>query len=171
MSWTTILWIIVGILVVALAVLYFVGRRMQKKQDAQQAQIEAAKQSVSMLIIDKKRMKLKDAGLPAMVLEQTPKYLRGSKLPIVKAKIGPRIMTLVCEESIFDLVPVKKEVKAEISGIYMVGVKGIRGSLEAPTKKKGFLKRWQDKAMKASKELSKENNKKAAEAKKNSKKK
>ena len=98
MSWTTILWIIVGILVVALAVLYFVGRRMQKKQDAQQAQIEAAKQSVSMLIIDKKRMKLKDAGLPAIVLEQTPKYLRGSKLPIVKAKIGPRIMTLVCEE-------------------------------------------------------------------------
>ena len=50
---------------------------------------EAAKQTVSMLIIDKKRMKLKDAGLPAIVLEQTPKLLRGSKLPIVKAKIGP----------------------------------------------------------------------------------
>ena len=171
MSWMNILWIIIAVLVVALVVLYFVGRRLQKKQDAQQAQIEAAKQSVSMLIIDKKRMKLKDAGLPAIVLEQTPKYLRGSKLPIVKAKIGPKIMTLVCEESIFDLVPVKKEVKAEISGIYMVGVKGIRGSLEAPKKKKGFLKRWQEKAMKASKDLSKENAKKAADNKKNSKKK
>ena len=171
MSWTNILWIIIAVLVVALVVLYFVGRRLQKKQDAQQAQIEAAKQSVSMLIIDKKRMKLKDAGLPAIVMEQTPKYLRGSKLPIVKAKIGPKIMTLVCEESIFDLVPVKKEVKAEISGIYMVGVKGIRGSLEAPKKKKGFFKKWQEKAMKASKDLSKENAKKAAEAKKNSKKK
>ena len=171
MSWVNILWIIIAVLVVALVVLYFVGRRLQKKQDAQQAQIEAAKQSVSMLIIDKKRMKLKDAGLPAIVMEQTPKYLRGSKLPIVKAKIGPKIMTLVCEESIFDLVPVKKEVKAEISGIYMVGVKGIRGSLEAPKKKKGFFKRWQEKAMNASKELSKENAKKAAESKKNSKKK
>jgi len=171
MSWMNILWIIIAVLVVALVVLYFVGRRLQKKQDAQQAQIEAAKQSVSMLIIDKKRMKLKDAGLPAIVMEQTPKYLRGSKLPIVKAKIGPKIMTLVCEESIFDLVPVKKEVKAEISGIYMVGVKGIRGSLEAPKKKKGFFKRWQEKAMNASKELSKENAKKAAESKKNSKKK
>ena len=171
MSWMNILWIIIAVLVVALVVLYFVGRRLQKKQDAQQAQIEAAKQSVSMLIIDKKRMKLKDAGLPAIVLEQTPKYLRGSKLPIVKAKIGPKIMTLVCEESIFDLVPVKKEVKAEISGIYMVGVKGIRGSLEAPKKKKGFFKRWQEKAMNASKELSKENAKKAADNKKNSKKK
>lgn len=171
MSWMNILWIIIAVLVVALVVLYFVGRRLQKKQDAQQAQIEAAKQSVSMLIIDKKRMKLKDAGLPAIVMEQTPKYLRGSKLPIVKAKIGPKIMTLVCEESIFDLVPVKKEVKAEISGIYMVGVKGIRGSLEAPKKKKGFLKRWQEKAMNASKELSKENAKKAADNKKNSKKK
>ena len=171
MSWMNILWIIIAVLVVALVVLYFVGRRLQKKQDAQQAQIEAAKQSVSMLIIDKKRMKLKDAGLPAIVLEQTPKYLRGSKLPIVKAKIGPKIMTLVCEESIFDLVPVKKEVKAEISGIYMVGVKGIRGSLETPKKKKGFLKKWQEKARNASKELSKENAKKAADNKKNSKKK
>ena len=50
-----------------------------------------------MLIIDKKKMKLKDANLPKMVLEQTPKYLRGSKMPIVKAKIGPRIMTLMAD--------------------------------------------------------------------------
>jgi len=167
----TVLLIVLGVILVLLIVLYIIGRKLQKRQDAQQAQIEAAKQSVSMLIIDKKRMKLKEAGLPAIVLEQTPKYLRGSKLPIVKAKIGPKIMTLVCEESIFDLVPVKKEVKAEVSGIYMVGVKGIRGSLEAPKKKKGFFKRWQEKAMNASKELSKENAKKAAESKKNSKKK
>ena len=55
-------------------------------------QLEAMKQQVTMLIIDKKRMKLKDAGLPQMVIDQTPKYLRGSKLPIVKAKVGPRIM-------------------------------------------------------------------------------
>ena len=30
----------------------------------------------------------------------------------------------------------KKEIKAEVSGLYIVGVKGIRGNLDAPVKKK-----------------------------------
>jgi len=131
------------ILVVLLVVLYFVGRKMQKKQAEQEAQIEAAKQTVTMLIIDKKKLKLKDAGLPAAVLEQTPKYMRRAKLPIVKAKIGPQIMSLICDAAIFDIVPVKKEVKATISGIYITDVKGIRGKLNtAPAKKKGKFRSW-----------------------------
>lgn len=137
-----VLLIILVILVIVLAVLYFLGKKAQKKQEAQQAQIEAAKQTVSMLIIDKKRMPLKETGLPQMVIEQTPKMMRRMKLPVVKAKVGPRIMTLVSDEKIFDLIPVKKEVKAEISGIYIVGVRGLRGPLETPVKKKGFLSRF-----------------------------
>ena len=136
-----ILLIILAVLVVVLVVLYFLGKRMQKKQDAQQEQIEAAKQTVSMLIIDKKRLKIKDSGLPAMVLEQTPKLLRNRKLPIVKAKIGPQVMSLICDEKIFDLVPVKKEVKASVSGIYMVDVKGLHGpNLKAEAKPKSKWK-------------------------------
>lgn len=137
-----VLLIILVILVIVLAVLYFLGKKAQKKQEAQQAQIEAAKQTVSMLIIDKKRMPLKETGLPQMVIEQTPKMMRRMKLPVVKAKVGPRIMTLVSDEKIFDLIPVKKEVRAEISGIYIVGVRGVRGPLETPVKKKGFLSRF-----------------------------
>ena len=53
-------------------------------------------------------MKMKNSGLPAMVMEQTPKLMRRTKLPIVKAKIGPRIMTMVADEKIFDLIPLKK---------------------------------------------------------------
>lgn len=137
-----VLLIILVILIIALIVLYFMGKKAQKKQEAQQEQIEAAKQTVSMLIIDKKRMPLKQSGLPQMVIDQTPKLMRRAKLPIVKAKVGPKIMTLVCDEKIFDLVPVKKEVKAEVSGIYIVGVRGLRGPLEAPAKKKGFFGRF-----------------------------
>ncbi|MCI9400237.1 MAG: hypothetical protein HFJ07_10580 [Lachnospiraceae bacterium] len=134
------------VLVVLLVVLYFVGKKLQKKQAQQQAQIEAAKQTVNMLIIDKKKMKLADAGLPPIVLEQTPKYMRRAKLPIVKAKIGPQIMSLVCDASIFDVIPLKKEVKATVSGIYITDVKGIRGSLNAvPQKKKGKFKTWVEK--------------------------
>ncbi len=133
------------ILVVLLVVLYFVGKKMQKKQAEQEAQIEAAKQTVTMLIIDKKKLKLKDAGLPAAVLEQTPKYMRRAKFPIVKAKIGPQIMSLIYDASIFDIIPVKKEVKATVSGIYITDVKGIRGKLNtAPARKKGKFRSWVD---------------------------
>lgn len=145
-TFAKVLIVILVILVALVVVLYFLGKKMQKKQAEQEAQIEAAKQTVTMLIIDKKKMKLKDAGLPAAVLEQTPKYMRRAKLPVVKAKIGPQIMSLICDASIFDIVPVKKEVKATVSGIYITDVKGIRGKLDtAPAKKKGKFKAWVEK--------------------------
>ena len=95
-----------------------------------------------MLIIDKGKMKLKDSGLPQIVIDNTPKYLRRSKVPVVKAKVGPRIMTLMCDAQFYPLIPVKKEVKATVSGIYITGVKGVRGALETPEKKKGFFARF-----------------------------
>ena len=143
---TIVLLVILVILIAALVALYFFGKKAQKKQDEQQAQIQANKQTVSMLIIDKKRMPLKDSGLPQMVIDQTPKMMRRAKLPIVKAKVGPRIMTLICDAAIFDQIPVKKEVKATVSGIYITDVRGIRGSLEQPEKKNGF---WQKMLRKA----------------------
>lgn len=92
-----VLLIILVILIAVLVVLYFLGKRAQKKQEENQAQIEAAKQTVNMLIIDKKRLRIKESGLPQMVIDQTPKLMRRTKLPIVKAKIGPRIMTMVAD--------------------------------------------------------------------------
>lgn len=145
-AFTIVLLVILAVLLVTVVVLYFLGKKAQKKQNEQQAQIEASKQTVSMLIIDKKRMKIKESGLPQMVIDQTPKLLRGSKLPIVKAKIGPQIMSLVCDEKIFDSVPVKKEVKAVVSGIYITDVKGLHGSVKVEPKKKGFFKRALEKA-------------------------
>lgn len=139
-----IILIILAVLLVAFIALLIYGNHLRKKADAQQAQIEAAKQTMSMLIIDKKKMKIKDANLPKIVLEQTPKYLRNAKLPIVKAKVGPKITTLIADEKIFDDIPIKAEVKAEVSGIYIVGIKSVRGGMpvkEAP-KKKGLFARF-----------------------------
>ena len=121
--------VIVIVLAIIIAVLYFLGKKAQKKQAEQQELLDANKQTVSMLIIDKKRMKMKDAGLPQMVIDQTPKMMRGSKLPIIKAKVGPQIVSLICDEKIFESVPVKKEVKAVVSGIYVLDVKGDRKSV------------------------------------------
>jgi len=143
MSTGTIVFIcILVVLIAGVVALYFLGKRAQKKQAEQQEMLQANKQTVSMLIIDKKRMKLKDSGLPQMVIEQAPKLMRGSKLPIVKAKVGPQVVSLICEERIFDSVPTKKEVKAVISGIYILDVRGLHGKpVAAPEKKKGFFKR------------------------------
>ena len=143
---TIVLLVILVVLIGAAIGLYFWGKKAQKKQEEQQAQIEAAKQTVSMLVIDKKRLPLKESGLPQMVIDQAPKLMRRTKLPIVKAKIGPRIMSLVADESVYDLIPVKKEIKAEISGIYIMSVRGLRGSLTPPAKKPGFFQRIKAKA-------------------------
>lgn len=143
MSTGWIIAIIVLVVLIALfVVLYFLGKKAQKRQAEQQEAMEANKQTVSMLIIDKKRMKIKESGLPQVVLDQTPKMMRNSKLPIVKAKVGPQILSLVCDAKIFENVPVKKEVKAVVSGIYILDVKGLHGKTQAvPQKKKGWWKR------------------------------
>ena len=139
---TITLIVILAVLIVGIVILYFLGKKAQKKQEEQQEMMEANKQTISMLIIDKKRMKLRDSGLPQMVIDQTPKSMRGSKLPIVKAKVGPQIMSLISDDKIFESIPVKKEVKAVVSGIYITDVKGLHGKQTAqPTKKKGFFKR------------------------------
>ena len=142
-----VFFIIMAILIIGLVVLYFFGKKAQKKRDEQQEQMEAAKQTITMLVIDKKRLPIKQSGLPQMVIDQTPRLMRRSKLPIVKAKIGPKIMSLVSDESVFDLIPVKKEIKADVSGIYIMGVRGLRGPLTPPEKKPGFFKRMRTKAM------------------------
>ena len=134
--------VIIAIFIGIMVALYFLGKKTQAKKDEQDAQMAAVAQTVSMLIIDKKRLRIKDSGLPQMVIDQTPKYMRWSKLPVVKAKIGPQIMTLIADEKIFDSIPVKKEVKATVSGIYITAVKGLHGKT-APVeqKKKSWWKR------------------------------
>ena len=78
-------------------------------------------------------------------------YGRRAKLPIVKAKVGPRMMNLICDVLIYDMIPVKKEVKATVSGLYITAVKGVHGKIEVPAKKKGLRARLLEKARAARK--------------------
>ena len=134
------------VLLIAVIVLFFVGKRMDKKQAEQQKQIDAARQNMTMLIIDKKKVRFKDAGFPQSVVDQAPKMTRLLKVPVVKAKVGPQIVTLIADDKIFDSIPVKKEVKAVVSGMYIVSVKLAHGKQELqPVKKKNFFKRTVEK--------------------------
>ena len=77
-------------------------------------------------------MKIKEAGLPKIVYEQTPKYLRRSKLPILKVKVGPKVMSLICDSKLYPTLLPKQEVKATVSGIYVTSAKRIRGPVYEP---------------------------------------
>ena len=144
---TIVLLIILAILLVAMIALYFIGQRLQKKQDESQAMIDQNKQTVTLLVIDKKKLKLKESGLPQQVIDSTPWYARRGKLPIVKAKVGPQIVNMVCDEGIFDTIPLKTQIKADVSGIYIVGARTMKGKRlvsTEPPKKKGWWGRTMD---------------------------
>ena len=142
MDFWTILLIILVIAVAVMAVLYFMGRKMEKRQAEQQEAIEAAKQTVSILTVDKKRLKIKESGLPKMVIDQTPWYMRRARIGVVKAKVGPKIMTLIADDKVFLQLPLKTEAKVVISGIYITEIKSVRGGLQPLPEKKGFFSRF-----------------------------
>lgn len=145
---TIIMLIILVILLAVLIFLYFYGKKLQARQTESEAQIQAMKQPMTLLVIDKKKLKLKESGLPDQVIQQTPWYAKRSKVCVVKAKVGPQFVNFMCDDKIFDLIPVKKQVKAMVSGIYIVEVKGLRGRLQTDgtPKKKSLLEKLQEKA-------------------------
>lgn len=144
--WITLIVVLV-LVIAALIALYFIGKKMEKKQTEQKAMMDSMAQTISLMIVDKKRMKIKEAtSLPKQVLEQTPWYLKRSKVPVVKVKVGPKVMTMMCDDKLFDLLPLKTELKATVSGLYITAAKPVRGSLLAPPRKKKFFDRFKKEA-------------------------
>lgn len=143
--WMIVMIVILVVLIGAIIFLSIWGKKQQKKMDDAQEQIAANSQNMTMLVIDKKRMKLNEAGLPKMVVDATPKLLRRSKVPIVKAKVGPKIMVLISDEKIYDMIPIKQEIKATVSGIYITKVRSLRGPALVAPPKVGFFKKIKNK--------------------------
>lgn len=131
--------VILVVLIVAFVAASIWASKQQKKSEEAQRQLREAAQPMTLLVIDKKRMKIGEANLPKVVIDNVPKSMRRSKVPIVKAKVGSQIRTFMCDTAVFDLIPVKQEIKAMVGGIYIVSVKGLRSPLSAP-KKQSF---WQ----------------------------
>lgn len=73
MSPSVIVLIIVAAAAVAVLIIFYIlGKRMQKKRDEQQETIESMKQTISMHVIDKKKLRLKESGLPEQVTARLP---------------------------------------------------------------------------------------------------
>ena len=162
--WLIVILSILAVVLVAFIVLMIVGTRLQKKANSQQEALANAAQTVSMLIIDKKKLKITEANLPKVVTDQVPKYARRAKFPIVKARVvggSSKPMNLIADAAVFDILPVGKECKVVVSGIYITEIKSVRGGvIPAPPKKKGLAGLMQ-KASKNAKDTVKDNNKAA----------
>ena len=132
-DWIIVIFIIVVVLGLAL---YFLNRWASKRLVEHNRLLEQTRQTVSIFVIDKKREKLQKANMPKAVMEQVPRWNRLMKMPLVKAKVGPAIHTLVCDREVFDALPVKKTVKVEVSGIYIAGMKGFKSKAERARRRK-----------------------------------
>ena len=154
--------IITVVLIGAMVGLYFAGNKLQKKQLEQREQLNSAAQPATLFIIDKKIMPMKDAKLPKVVMDQAPKRYQKAKIPVVKAKVGPQVMTLICDEGIFDDVPKHGEVKAMLSGIYIISVRAVHKQTrkateeQASTRKKTFREKMLGKQADYQKQLDQE---------------
>lgn len=118
-----VIYVIILVVIVALVIAFRIFRkRMQKKMANQKAIVDQHKVTTSVFIIEKKKGKLTDARLPKPVLDQIPAIYKFRKLPLVTAKVGPQIATLICEEDVFKKLPEKKNVRVDLAGIFIVSI-------------------------------------------------
>ena len=119
--------IIIAVLGVSL---YFLNKWASTKMVEQQETVDRVKQMVTIFVIDKKKDKPANSTLPKEVKAKLPKVYRFLKMPLVKAKVGPQIVTLISEQKVFDALPLKKNVKVELAGMYISGMQGLKTKKE-----------------------------------------
>ena len=125
MSVGDILIIVSIILAVAVCVIFYVGKKNYAKNIEAQSFINQHKLVTPILLIDKRYDKPSEQNLPKNIYEKLNKTAKLRKMPIVKAKVGPQITTLLCDKNIYDNLAVKKTVKVELAGIYISNIVGL----------------------------------------------
>ena len=128
--------IVFAVVVLVAAGVFFLNKWAYKRMNEQQSIIERSKQTTSIYVIDKAKMKASQSNLPKVVQEQLPRLYKFIKLPLVKAKIGPQVATLMCDKEVFNALPVKKNVKVEMAGLYIVSMQGMKSKKEIQEQKK-----------------------------------
>ena len=103
--------IVLAVLIVLSIVLAIIGKKAKKKSDDQREAMMAQSQVMSFYIIDKKKMKLSEANMPKVVTDNLPKMVKRAKMPVLKVKVGPKVMSLIADEEVFKSVLPKQEVK------------------------------------------------------------
>ena len=126
MGLTDILLIVLVVVAIVVVSLYLLNKWSYKKMDENQSMIERHRQSATIFVIDKSSGRLKEGMLPKAAMDQMPWHSKMMRMYFVKAKVGPQIVTLICEKDVYAALPVKKNVKVEIAGIYISSMHGMK---------------------------------------------
>ena len=125
MTFGDIVIILAVVVVIVIAVMYHFGKKNYAKNLEAQSFINQYKTVTPILVIDKRFEKPTPHNLPKNIYEKLPKTAHIRTMPIVKAKVGPQILTLMCDKNIYDVLAVKKTVKVELAGIYISKIVGM----------------------------------------------
>lgn len=148
--------LLVFLIAAALAVgFYFLNKWAYKRMNTQNEMIEQYKTTQTAYIIDKKRDKAANVNLPKAIQEKMPKMSKFLKLNFVKVKIGPQILTLMADKNVYKALPLKKSIKIDIAGLYIVSMAGYK----TPEQMRAIEKEKKEKAKQAKKEAKKKNKK------------
>lgn len=132
-NFSDVLIIILVVLAIVLAVLYYINKKSMRRMIQTQDFIENNRTTMQIFVIDKKQEKPSTTNLPKAVFDQMPKTTKMRKANLVRAKIGPQITTLICDKPVYNVLPVKKTVKVDLAGMYIIGITGM--NLEDKKKK------------------------------------
>ncbi|MCL2619038.1 MAG: hypothetical protein FWD98_08330 [Defluviitaleaceae bacterium] len=130
MPWLDIFMIVFVVLGVIGVALYFLNRWSATKMVEQQQMIEQSKQTMSIFTIDKKKCRPGEVSLPKVVSDSLPRRARIMKMTFVKAKVGAQITTFMCDPKVYNAIPLQKQVKVDVAGIYIVDFKGRKSDEE-----------------------------------------
>ena len=126
--------IVLAVIAVILVILYFVGSKLQAKQVNTEKAMKQMSMVVSLLVLSKDKLHIKDSGLMKQVQDAIPAYMKWRKFPIVKARIikanvagGAQVMSFICDPKVFKIIPVKTEVKVTVAGIYITKLHSAKG--------------------------------------------
>jgi hypothetical protein len=122
-----ILYLILAVVIGAIVAGYFfLKKKMEEKISLQKDLVDQHKVTTQILVLEKRMDKVDNANIPKNVVAQIPKIYKIKKVPIVKAKIGPQVMDLLCDEEVFEKIPEKKTINVELAGIFIAGIKSAK---------------------------------------------
>ena len=130
-------YLIIGLIIIGIAayILYRYNRKVSKQMYEAQDMIAQHTQTMQVFVIDKKKARPKPELVGKQVYDQMTRLNRLNKMCMVKVKIGPKIMVLLCDQPVYDALETKKSYRLDMAGMYIVGITGARLDLK---KKKSF---------------------------------
>ncbi|MFI3173709.1 MAG: hypothetical protein R3Y53_00735 [Bacillota bacterium] len=149
MNFSDVLIIVIVLVAAGIAAMIYFNKKAMRKMIETQDFIDANRVTTQIFVIDKQYEKPTEQSLPKGAFEQLSPMARMRKMCLVRAKVGPQVVTLMCEKNVYDVLTVKKNVKVELAGIFIVKISGM--NLE-DKKKKTFREKM---ALQANKEIKK----------------